>query len=189
LEVRTLQRPAQFDEQRARERYRIEELPALAEEHIGARGAAFHELGRHVLAADRFHLPIAWLLREGAPVAQTAMHPEDARDKAMMMNRLAVEADRLGADALIFTTEAWEAPLVGHDDARFGLRPEDRADRREALVTYAIARSGTCHTWHSGFGRDSDGAIALEDAKHHVGEPQPFLRPLLAVWSEWPDDS
>jgi len=190
LEVRTLQRPPPFDEQLARERYRIDEWQAPpAEEDLVTRGTAFHQFGRRVLVADRYHLPIAWLLREGAPVAQTAMHPEDQRDKAMMMHRLAVDADRMGADELIFTTEVWEAPLVGPDDPRFALRPGDRDDRREALATYAIARSRPCHSWRSGFRRDPDGAILLEQAEHHVGEPRRFLRPLLAVWSEWPDES
>ena len=189
LEVRTLKRSPHFDEQRARERYRIDKWQAPVEDDLVARGAAFHQFGRHVLTADRYHLPIAWLLREGAWVDQTAMHPEDQRDKAMMRHRLAVEADRLGADELMFTTEVWEAPLVGLDDARFGLRAGERDDRREALVTYAMARSEPCHTWRSGFSRDSDGAILLEEAEHHVGEPQPFLAALLAVWSEWPDKS
>jgi hypothetical protein len=190
LEVSTLQRPPPFDERRARERYRMDEWQAApAEEDLAARGAAFHQFGRHVLVADRYHLPIAWLLREGARVAQTVMHPEDQRDKAMMMHRLAVEADRMGADELMFTTEVWEAPLVGSDDPRFGLRPGERDDRREALVTYAMARGRPCQTWLSGFVRDPDGAILLEEVEHHVGEPQPFLQPLLAVWSEWPDEA
>lgn len=156
---------------------------------MAARGAAFHQFGRHVLVADRYHLPIAWLLSDGSRVAQTTMHPEDQRDKAMMMHRLAAEADRMGADEFIFTTEVWEAPPVGTDDPRFGLRPTERDDRREALVTYAMARSRPCHTWRSGFRRDPDGAILLEGAEHHVGEAQPFLQPLLAVWSEWPNES
>jgi len=67
---------------------------------------------------------------------------------------------------LIFITEVWEAPLVGPDARRFGLRPGERDHRREALVTYALARSWPCHTWRSGLGRDPDGAILLEEAEY-----------------------
>jgi hypothetical protein len=28
----------------------------------------------------------------------------------------------------------------------------------------------------------------LKEAEDHVGEPQPFLEPLLAVWRQWPDE-
>lgn len=66
-----------------RARYRIDEWQATpAEEDLEARGAAFHAFGRRVLVADRHHVKIAWLLRDGARVAQTVMHPEDQRDKA-----------------------------------------------------------------------------------------------------------
>jgi hypothetical protein len=116
------------------------------------------------------------------------MNPGDQRDKAMMMHRLAVEADRRGADQLIFTTEAWEAPLVGSQGPRFGLPAGERDDRREILLTYAIARNELCHIWSSGFGRDGDGAILFEQTEHRVGDQPPFLEPLLLVWSEWPNE-
>ena len=188
LEVVMRQGASQFDEQAMRERYRINEweaAPAAADSVT--RGAAFHHFARNVLVADRYHVTIAWLMRDGAQVAQTVMQPEDQQDKTMMLRSLAVEADRLGADELIFTSEAWEAPVVEPDDPRFALRPGERDDRGETLVTYAVARGGPCHTWHSRFARDSDGTIVLEEAKHGIGDPQPFLEPLLAVWSEWPD--
>lgn len=190
LEVRSLQPPPEFDEQEIRERYRLNDWHAAsADESLAVRGAAFHQFARHILTADGYHLPIAWLVRDGVRVVQTAMHPEDQRDKVMMMHRLAVEADRVGADTLMFTTEAWEAPLVRPDDPRFGLRAGERADRSEALVTYAIAQNGPCYTWHSRFQRAPDGAILLEEAEHQVVEAPPFLEPLLTIWSKWTDRS
>lgn len=142
-----------------------------------------------MLVADRYHLTIAWLLRDGAQVAQTVMQLEDQQDKTMMLHRLAVQADRLGADGLILTTEAWGAPVVEPDDPRFALRPQERHDRREALVTYAVARDGPCHVWVSAFSRNSDGSIVLEEVHHEKGESQPFLEPVLAVWRAWSDES
>jgi hypothetical protein len=172
-----------------REHYRIDEWEAApAGADLVARAVAFHHFGRNVLVVDRHHVTIARLLRDGVRVAQTVMQPEDQQDKAMMLQRLAVQADRLGADELIFTSEAWGAPVVGPEDPRFGLRPGERDDRDEALMTYAAARGGLCHTWCSRFVRNPGGAILLEEADHFTGEP-PFLEPLPAVWSEWPDES
>jgi hypothetical protein len=188
LEVVTRRTSSPVDEQAMQERYGIDQWEAPpAGADLVARATAFHHFGRNVLAADGYHLMIAWLLRDGARVVQTVLQPENQQDKTMMLHRLAVQADRLGANALILTTEAWEAPLVEGDDPRVGLRPGERDDRREALITYAVARDGQCHTWHSRFARDSDGTIVLEEPNHRVEEPQPFLEPLLAVWSEWPN--
>ena len=108
LDIVTRHGPSEVDEQAMRERYRIDEwevAPAGAD--LVARADAFHHFGRNVLAADRYHLTIAWLLRDGAHVAQTVLQPEDQQDKTMMLHRLAVQADRLGADELILTTEVW----------------------------------------------------------------------------------
>jgi hypothetical protein len=122
-------------------------------------------------------------------VDQSVLQPEDQQDKTMMAQRLAIEADRLGANGLILTTEAWRAPLVEPDDPRFALRAQERDDRGEALVTYAVARNGPCHTWISVFSRDSKGSIVLDKAEHQTAESQPFLEPVLAMWNTWPADS
>ena len=179
-----------FDEQAAREHYGFQDWePAPADADVTTRAAALHRFARNVLVADQYHLTIAWLLREGAPVDQSVLQPEDQQDKTMMAHRLAVEADRLGADGLILTTEAWRAPLVEPDDPRFALRAEEREDRGEALVTYAATRDGPCHTWISAFSRDANGSIVLDEAEYQTAESQPFLEPLMATWETWPDES
>lgn len=191
LEVRTTSFPPQeFDDERARKHYRVDDwvLPSPGTDVL-SRGRAYHEFARHILIADGYHSPIAWLLLDGARVAQAALHPEDQRDKAMMMQRLALEVDRLGADEFIFTTEAWEAQVVADDDPRSKLRPADREDRREALLTYALARGGPCNVWRSGFARDDKGAIRLQATEHFVPPPPPFLGPLATVWATWAEDS
>jgi hypothetical protein len=190
LEVVTRQMPGDFDEQAAREHYGFQEWePAPAHADLITKAEALHRFARNVLVADRFHLTIAWLLRDGAEVDQSVLQPEDQQDKTMMAQRLAIEADRLGANGLILTTEAWRAPLVEPDDPRFALRAQERDDRGEALVTYAVARNGPCHTWISVFSRDSKGSIVLDKAEHQTAESQPFLEPLLAMWQTWPADS
>jgi hypothetical protein len=190
LELVTHQTPSDFDEQAAREHYGFQEWElAPADADFVTKAAALHRFARNVLATDRHHVTIAWLLRGGAEVDQSVLRLEDQQDKTLMAHRLAVEADRLGADGLILTTEAWRAPLVAPEDPRFALRAQERDDCGEALVTYAMERYGPCHTWISAFRRDGNGSILFDDAEHQTARSQPLLQPLLAVWEAWPDDS
>jgi hypothetical protein len=190
IEIVARQAPRDFDEDAARDHYGLQEWePSPADADLTTKAASLHRFARNVLVADRYHLTIAWLLREGANVDQSVLLPEDQQDKTMMAHRLAVEADRLGADGLILTTEAWLAPLVERDDPRFALRAQDRDDRAEALITYAVARDGPCHTWISAFSRNADDSVVLDEVQHQTAEAQPLFEPLLTMWATWPPDA
>lgn len=187
LDIQPMRVPGNFDAEVAKERYRLDEWEPAPGLELPIRGRNFHEFARRVLSADGYHQPIAWLFRDGARVAQTVLHPEDHQDKAMMMRQLAVDADRMGANEFIFTTEAWEAPVVPDDDPRALLPAAEREDRREALITYAIARGDSCHVWHTTFQRNDDESIELAEPHYRAGGPEPFLKPLVDVWSDWPE--
>ncbi|MEK6273080.1 MAG: hypothetical protein AABM42_10605 [Actinomycetota bacterium] len=155
-----------------------------------------HNWGRQMLGVDGYHHTIAWLFRGDVPLAQTALHPQDQREKQLMMERLARQANELGADGLIFSTEAWEAAEVGRDDPGAKLRPAEREDRREAFVTYCVRRDEPCRAWRSAMTRCSAGdeeesykkeEIELGEVSSFELDSPPFLHPLLAVWEEWPD--
>ena len=97
-------------------------------------------------------------------VAQSTIHAEDEEQKHLMMDHLASQANELGADGIIFSTEAWEAPIVDEQDDRAQLRPGERKDREEAFVTYGLTRGGPCRIWHSGMNR-SNGELVLDELR------------------------
>jgi hypothetical protein len=78
----------------------------------------FHVSGRRFIVVDGYLETVAWILKGGHPLRQVAMRPEDQREKYLAIASLAEEVDRLGANELVFTTEAWEALAVGPDDER-----------------------------------------------------------------------
>jgi hypothetical protein len=75
-------------------------------------------------------------LRTAIPCGRLRRAPRDQREKYLAIANLAEEMDRLGANELVFTTESWEASAVGPDDERAKLRPGEREDRTELMVTY-----------------------------------------------------
>jgi hypothetical protein len=144
---------------------------------------AFHKWGRKMLLADGGHVTITWLLRDGRPLQQISLEPEDQREKYLAIEEIAEVVDRLGADELIFSTEAWEAVLVDEDDVRAELRLGEREDRAEVFVTYALQRGGECRVWESRMER-TDHGLQLADTTTHEDSPL-FLAPVVRVWEGW----
>lgn len=144
---------------------------------------AWHATGRQMLLTDGDHVMIAWLYKGSRPVSQQGLHPHDQREKFLIMEQLANEATRLGADGVILTSEAWEATVADLDDPLAMLRAAERVDRTEALVTHALRRDGTTKSYRSPMLR-VDGALRLGDVTvddHH----HPLLKPFLDAWAEW----
>jgi len=138
-----------------------------------------------MLLKDGFHRTLVWMTRRGQPVSMMALDPEDQRDKFMMIEKLADEVTRLGADALTFAGEMWEAPAIPTDDRRAGQRPEERDDRVESFTTILVCRDGPTVTFRSQIERDGE-QITLGDTQQLDVEPPEFLQPILAAWQSWP---
>ena len=145
----------------------------------------FHVSGRRFIVIDGYLDTVAWILKDGHPLRQVVMRPEDQRDKYLSIASLAEEVDRLGANEFVFTTEAWEAPLVATDDDRVELRPSEREDRTELMVTYALRRGERSRAWASRINRGKAGEIQLQDMTEQEEDPL-FLQPILKVWEGWP---
>lgn len=152
-------------------------------EGVFAAAEMFHKAGRKFLVKDEYLLTVVWLFRDGHPLRQIALEPEDQRQKYLSVERVAEEVDRLGANELIFTTELWEALALDPEDDRAQLRPAEREDRREAMATFALRRGGECRVWHSAMERTNDG-IQLGKIRTHEEAPL-FLTPIIKVWDGW----
>jgi len=125
-----------------------------------------------------------WLLREGSVLAQRLIEPDDHRESYLAMELIAAEVNRLGADEMIVSSEAWEAEIVAKDDPRVGLRATEREDRRESFLTYVIQRGGRAETWRSAITRAEDD-VQLGDIEHLEAGTPPLVRPVIEAWAEW----
>jgi len=179
---------AHLDGAALRRRYSDEpwEEPA-ADADVFERARVFHQHGRRILCADGNHVMIAWLSRDGVPLSQQTLWPENARDKYLLVERLAAMATQLGANELILTAEAWEAAAVDRNDPRAQLRAGERDDRREVLVTHALRRDTGCRFIRSVITRTESG-LRLADAETVEDQVDPLLRPVLDAWAEWERD-
>lgn len=186
LGLETVQREG-FDPEQARERYGLVDWePATAGSTLREQAATLHELGKRMLLTDGNHISIAWLYRAGAPAAPpTVVYPEDQRDKHMMMQHLADQADQLGADAVVFNTETWMASLLDPEDPRAELPAEEREDRTEGFVTYLIQRDQPPTAWLTPFTHEAE-AIVLGTTQEEESAPLSLYRALVERWDSWP---
>lgn len=141
----------------------------------------YHEWGKTFLKRDGNHAPFVWLFRDGKPVRMGQMFPEDQQDKMLMMERLAGEVERLSADAVIVSTEAWMALLVAENDDRHRLRAGERDDRFEAFVTEAVERDGSSVNLTTVFVREDEG-IVFASTQTDFGRPALTFEPIRRVW-------
>lgn len=144
----------------------------------------FHVSGRRFIVVDGYLETVAWILKDGHFLRQVTIRPEDQREKYLAIASLAEEVDRLGANELAFTTEVWDAPVVGPDDARAELRAGEREDRTELMVTYALRRGEKCRVWASRISHTESGEIELGEMTERE-EDALFLQPILKVWEGW----
>lgn len=169
----------------ARARYDFSGWPrAGAGDPLEKQAEVWHQWGRSFLERDGSHRTIASLFvgRENTLIDVT---PKDDQAKRANLARIALEVDRLGADSLIFTSEAWLAGDVERGDPRHGVGARERPDREDSLITYALARDGTAAGYASRFGT-LDGRVVLEDPVSLTVDPGVAFGPVLEVWDRWP---
>jgi hypothetical protein len=163
--------------------------PPLAEHPtVEEYATRFHDIGKKLLAVDRYHQTIAWTFRHDQWIGQCVIDPEDQQDKIVNVRLLASEVDKTGADAIIITSEAWFAEAVNRLDLRFGLRAAERRDRQEQLLTLLLKRSGDHREIATFFSRSAvDGSIAFGHAYSipKNGDHVHLYAPILQVWERW----
>jgi hypothetical protein len=101
----------------------------------------YHQIGRVILETDGHCTMVAFVYREGRLVARTVLEPEDQQDKYLLMEHLANEVVRLGADEVILSAEVWMAK-EREGEPRGLVRAGDRDDRIEGFTTNGVNRAG-----------------------------------------------
>jgi hypothetical protein len=184
-----------------RTREQLEALGPEAEKHYGdlirhhrlapgmslsERARVMHEWGKQMLKTDGVHHSFAWtFVGDGGPAQVHAMDSEDQQDKIMKVRLLAGDIEESGVDGLIFTAEIWHAEEVASDDPRFDLRPGEREDRLEGLVTYALKRGGPYHAFLTPFSRSDADEIVLGGTTMSEHDHIPIFDAVHRVWAKW----
>lgn len=167
-----------------RARYKLPALDTMPKNADVFEQATFlHEKGRKILAIDGAHIMIVWLLRDGEYLSQIQLEPEDQREKYLVLDAVASEVRKLGANELILSSEAWEAPPVSRDDPRGAMRAAERDDRTESFLTHAATQNGQCLTLRSRIER-TEGGVKLAPPEE-IDEIPPLMRPVFEIWAEW----
>jgi len=139
-----------------------------------------HQLGRAMLEIDGGHMMVVFLRRGGRHVATIKLEPDDQQDKYVLMEHVAEEVVTTDADEATVSSEIWmaEAP---QDEALAWVRPSDRSDRSEGLVTYGANREGETFTLVTPFDR-VDGKVVLGETEETDDIYPNALLPILRAW-------
>jgi hypothetical protein len=170
--------PGQMDA--AAERYGPA-LDAIAkpDNSLQSRVRWYHQRGRVILETDGHHIMVAFVLRNGRPVARIVLSPEDQQDKYLLMEHVADEVVTLDADEVIVSGEIWMARAP--NDEPLGLvRPGERADRTEGLTTSGVNRAGQALMLITPFGRVDDKIVLGE-----IGESSVYQNAMLPIRRAW----
>ncbi len=162
--------------------------PVAANPTVEEYATRFHEIGKKLLTVDGYHQTIAWTFRGDEWIGQFVLDPEDEQDKIVNVRLLASEVDKVGADAVLITSEAWFAEAVHRLDPRFELRAAERRDRQEMLLTLLLRRSGDHREWATIFTRNAaDGSIQFGHT-HSAAKNSHELHlytSIVRVWERW----
>ncbi|MFZ1926441.1 MAG: hypothetical protein WAU42_09895, partial [Solirubrobacteraceae bacterium] len=162
--------------------------PVAANPTVEEYATRFHEIGKKLLTVDGYHQTIAWTFRGDEWIGQFVLDPEDEQDKIVNIRLLASEVDKVGADAVLITSEAWFAEAVHRLDPRFELRAAERRDRQEMLLTLLLRRSGDHREWATIFSRNAaDGSIQFGHT-HSAAKNSHELHlytSIVRVWERW----
>ncbi len=170
------------DDEAAEARYgdMVRSIPRTGDTFSG-RVKWLHEAGRGMFLRDGGHITVAFLARDGEKIGMVQIEAEDQQEKYVLLDDLGRHAAAKGANEVIITTESWMASMLPATDPDAVLRPGQREDRGEAVVTYGLTRDGQVATLVSRIVR-SAGQAQLEDVAEATGG---FPLTLLPTWRAW----
>jgi hypothetical protein len=186
VQYHPMQRAVGFDERRATEaaaKYGLGELQALSgvSDDLDAMGAAYMEIAKRILKADKFHGMIVFLRRRDGRWEGRSLLPEDRLDKYILWHRIADEVRRLDVDAFALIAETWIAPVPTD-----GKEPPEQLagvkGREEGLTVHIETSTGYRKMWLTQFTRRL-GRIKFEATELVPIAPfGGFAEPVRAVW-------
>jgi hypothetical protein len=105
-----------------------------------------HAAARGMFLRDAGHITVAFLYRYGHRIGIVQVEAEDQQEKYILLEDLARQAAATGADEVILTAESWSASMLPASDPDAALRPSERKDRGESVLTQGITRDGLATT-------------------------------------------
>lgn len=143
----------------------------------------FFEQAKWVMEKDGYHVFLVVLLLGNVPIAIHQLEPSDKADKFRMMNEMASEVRKVGADGVLMISEVWHAPF---DASQPFKGASDCENKNEALLLVASDKSGKQFTFFSPISR-----MGIFEKRAKVGDLEPFdsqrmniLEPIRNVWRE-----
>jgi len=142
--------------------------------------ARLFETARSVFLRDGYHQPIFFLFRDRRLVRMINTPVEDTAQKYVVMRAVADEVTTHGADAVIFLTEVWVAPV---ESVKPYERAADSPARREALTASLVTRSGTAIELMAMIERDGSG-LTLGATEINRSPVLMFFAPVYKAWKQ-----
>lgn len=169
-----------------KERYGVDPAKIYAESaEVHDHARSLFAVARKMFEKDGHHITIVILLRRGKPVDFHELRLGEHGHKFIMMRKLALQAQKIGADAAVLLSETWSAPA---NPAKPYLRAAHSPDRMELLTATAVSKDGDPLHLSAKILRDANN-VRLADTIEHVGGAHFAFAPLYAVWQKPLDEN
>lgn len=146
--------------------------------------ARLSSIACRMLAHDGYHSPIALFFKaSGQPLGLTRLNFGDQAEKYLAFRNLAEDAEKRGADTVIFIGEVWNAQIRKGEDITKMKRASDRPDRTEALNVQVATADGRSRCYHTPFTRDDSGNPVLGKTEIIGREVNASFFPLHQMWN------
>jgi len=139
---------------------------------------ALFATARKMFEKDGYHIMIAFLLRDGRPLAIRELRPAEHGHKYLMMRSIAHEVAKLDADAVVLIGEAWFAPV---DLSNPMMRAANAPDRIELLTGTVVSKTGEPLELAAEIKRDGK-AVSLDPTFEARGGSHFAFAPVYEVW-------
>jgi hypothetical protein len=188
IRYHSMQRAVDFDEERAVQataKYGLAALRPLKDvsDDLDKMGAAYMEVAKRILKADKFHGMFVFLRRRDGTWEGRSLLPEDRLDKYILWHRIADEVRRLDIDAFILVAETWIAPVPSD-----GKEPPEQfvgvKGREEGLTVHIETSTGYRKMWLTRFTRRMRRISFRATEVVPIDPIGGFAEPVRAVWRE-----
>ena len=160
----------------------LAKLAPLSEHDPASFAEALLPLAMAVLKRDGFHVPILWLRTNRKKWNLFVLMPEEQVDKYIIWDHIAKHVEARRADAIVFISEAWMAPLKSLETQPIPNISHAKG-RKEVLQIYAEDADGKVHCIMIPFRRILGRVLIHRPFRDNT--PANFVLPVRRVWGTW----
>ncbi len=140
------------------------------------------KMAKKVLEKDGYHLPMVFLFDKNNQIILYKMiTPENKSDKFIMIQQIANDVKRTGAEGIIFLCESWVTTDI--ESYLKGIPTELHKEKKECLAVHIASKSMINTSFTSFFRRNKLGKIIFDEIEEDNVVNSGMLTPIIKIWN------